>query len=97
LARHLGEFGEIKITRLEPETTVAWEGEHASGTVRLEPSGWGTQVTLTAAPVAVDPEPVAVEPEPEPEPEATDEIVHELEEPHDADESGDDEEDASDH
>ena len=27
LTRHLDEFGEIKITRLEPETTVAWEGE----------------------------------------------------------------------
>ena len=48
LTRHLGQFGEIKITRLEPETAIAWEGEHASGTVRLEPSGWGTQVTLTA-------------------------------------------------
>jgi hypothetical protein len=48
LTRHLGQFGEIKITRLEPETAVAWEGERASGTVRLEPSGWGTQVTLTA-------------------------------------------------
>lgn len=48
LARHLGDFGEIKITRVEPETTVAWEGEHASGTVRIEPSGWGTRVTLTA-------------------------------------------------
>ena len=48
LARHLGRFGEIRITRLEPETAVAWEGEHVSGTVRLEPSGWGTRVTLTA-------------------------------------------------
>jgi hypothetical protein len=48
LARHLGRFGEIRITRLEPETDVAWEGEHVSGTVRLEPSGWGTRVTLTA-------------------------------------------------
>ena len=48
LARHLGQFGEIRITRLEPETAVAWEGERASGTVRLEPSGWGTRVTLTA-------------------------------------------------
>jgi len=49
LARHLnGSFGEIRITRLEPETAVAWEGEHASGTVRLEPSGWGTRVILTA-------------------------------------------------
>ncbi|MGZ6694891.1 MAG: hypothetical protein ACXVFL_04525, partial [Solirubrobacteraceae bacterium] len=91
LARHLGEFGEIRITRLEPETTVAWEGERASGTVHLEPSGWGTRVTLTAsipegeAPEAVvapepepEPEPVAVEPEPvaaEPEPEREPEPV----------------------
>lgn len=50
LARHLGEFvGEIRITRLEPEHTVAWEGERASGTVKLEPSGWGTRVTLTCS------------------------------------------------
>ena len=48
LARHLDQFGEIRITRLEPETAVAWEGELASGTVRLEPSGWGTRVVLTA-------------------------------------------------
>jgi hypothetical protein len=110
LARHLGEFGEIRITRLEPETTVAWEGEHASGTVRLEPSGWGTQVTLTATPtVAAVPEPaVALEPEaevvpePDPEPVAVEEpeaeIVEEVEEPHDADQSDDDGgEDASEH
>ena len=50
LSRHLDCFGEIRITRLEPETAVAWEGEHASGTVRLEPSGWGTRVVLTATP-----------------------------------------------
>jgi hypothetical protein len=48
LARHLQAFGEMKITRLEPETTVTWEGDRASGTVRIEPSGWGTKVTLTA-------------------------------------------------
>lgn len=66
LARHLGEVGEITITRLEPETTVAWEGEHASGTVELAPAGWGTAVTLTAEPVAVEGAP---EPDPEPEPE----------------------------
>jgi len=48
LARHLGELGEIRITRLEPETAVAWEGEQASGTVQIEPAGWGTRVTLTA-------------------------------------------------
>jgi hypothetical protein len=73
LAKHLGAFGEIKITKLEPEHTVAWEGEHASGTVSIEPSGWGTKVTLHAElPQAEEPEPAA-EPEPEavaePEPE----------------------------
>ncbi len=50
LARHLSGFGEISITRLEPESTVAWEGESVSGTVTLEASGWGTRVALTAAP-----------------------------------------------
>src|SRR6266498_4163226 len=81
LARHLGEFGEIRITRLDPETTVAWEGDRARGTVQLEPSGWGTKVTITAeldgeaaGAAEPEPEPVAVEPaEPEPvavEPEA---------------------------
>ena len=48
LARHLGEFGEIRITRTEPEAVVEWEGDRASGSVRLEPSGWGTKVMLTA-------------------------------------------------
>jgi hypothetical protein len=78
LARHLGEFGEIRITRLEPETAVAWEGEDVSGTVRLEPSGWGTRVILTVQRTEVraarlvpvpdlEPEPES-EPEPEPEP-----------------------------
>jgi hypothetical protein len=68
LTRHLGQFGEIRITRLEPETSVAWEGERASGTVRLEPSGWGTRVVLTARPVpeAQALPPVCEEPEPMP-------------------------------
>jgi hypothetical protein len=75
LARHLGEFGEIRITRLEAETTVVWEGDRARGTVELEPSGWGTKVTITAEAVPVEPEPepepeAVVEPEPEPEPES---------------------------
>jgi hypothetical protein len=48
LARHLGAFGEIRITRREPEQMVAWQGQHGSGTVRIEPSAWGTKVTLTA-------------------------------------------------
>ena len=65
LARHLGEFGEIRITRLDPETTVAWEGDRACGTVALEPSGWGTKVTITATLAEeVVAEPVVVEPEP---------------------------------
>ena len=72
LTKHLGAFGEIKITKLEPEHTVAWEGEHASGTVEIEPSGWGTKVTLHAELPEPEPGPEPepeVEPEPEPEPE----------------------------
>lgn len=82
LAKHLGELGEIRITKVEPESTVAWEGEEVSGTVELEQSGWGTKVTfkatvpepdpaVVAEEVEVEPEPVAVEPEAvavEPEP-----------------------------
>jgi hypothetical protein len=54
LARHLDEFGEIRITRLEAETTVVWEGDRARGTVALEASGWGTKVTITAEAIATD-------------------------------------------
>ncbi len=68
LARHLGELGEIRITRVEPESTVAWEGERVSGTVELEQSGWGTKVTFHATVPEPDPTP---EPEPDPEPEPT--------------------------
>src|SRR5689334_9272315 len=81
LARRLAHFGEVRTTGLEPEDTVAWEGDRVRGTVRLEPSGWGTKVTLEVepkeapeepAPEAVvepepGPEPVAQEPEPEPQ------------------------------
>jgi hypothetical protein len=70
LTRHLAAFGEITITRVEPESTVAWEGEHASGIVELSASAWGTKVRLSAEPAAVaprEPEPVAVDaPEPDP-------------------------------
>jgi hypothetical protein len=48
LARHLGELGEIRITRLEPGEKVEWEAADTNGTVVLKPSGWGTKVTLTA-------------------------------------------------
>ncbi len=64
LAKHLGGFGEIRITKLEPETAVAWEGDAARGTVRLEPSGWGTRVVLTAG---SDPPPQKSDAEPEPD------------------------------
>jgi hypothetical protein len=47
LARHLGELGEIRITRTEPETTVEWEGENINGVVSIKASGWGTKVTLS--------------------------------------------------
>jgi hypothetical protein len=55
LARHLGELGEIRIVRTEPESTVEWAAENTTGTVSIKPSGWGTKVTLsvtreTAAP-----------------------------------------------
>ncbi len=79
LTRHLDQFGEIRITRLEPETAVAWEGEDVSGTVRLEPSGWGTRVIMTASweprivepigPGPATPQPRPDEPPPDPDPE----------------------------
>jgi hypothetical protein len=47
LARHLGEFGEIRITRVEPEQRVEWEAGDTSGSVVIKPSGWGTKVKLT--------------------------------------------------
>jgi len=82
LAKHLDAFGEIRITKLEPEHTVAWEGEHASGTVSIEPSGWGTKVTLTAElpeaePPEPEPEPEPPEPAPEPEPVPEEPALHE--------------------
>ncbi len=83
LARHLNEFGEIRIVGCEPESAVEWEGEGIKGAVRLKASGWGTKVTLTAErqpPAPPEPEP-APEPEPEPvvEPEPTLEATSEPE------------------
>ena len=84
LSRHLGELGEIRIVRSEPESTVEWAAENAAGTVSIKPSAWGTSVKLTvtreiAEPTLVpDSQPeaqVAIEAEPEPtttfEPEPT--------------------------
>jgi hypothetical protein len=88
LARHLGEFGDIRITRVEPETTVAWEGEHASGTVAIEASGWGTKVVLTVAlPEAEAPETEVIELPAEPEPEAVAEEQAIVAEPDPVDDS----------
>jgi hypothetical protein len=42
------QFGEIAITRCEPERRVIWTGDQACGSVELTPSGWGTRVKLTA-------------------------------------------------
>jgi hypothetical protein len=47
LARHLGELGEIRIVRTEPERVVEWAAENTTGTVAIKPSGWGTKVTLS--------------------------------------------------
>lgn len=68
LARHLAPFGSIRITRTRPDALVAWEGERGSGTVRLEPSGFGTRVTLSVS--TTEPASAEQEPGPEPEPEA---------------------------
>ena len=40
--------GEVEIEPTEPERELTWKGNGASGTARLEPSSWGTKVTLTA-------------------------------------------------
>jgi hypothetical protein len=77
LARHLGAFGEIRITKLEPETAVVWEGEATRGTVRLEPSGWGTRVVLTAGP-----DEAALQAPAEPDPEPQLEVVEVPAAPH---------------
>jgi hypothetical protein len=76
LARHLGELGEIRITRVEPERKVEWEAENTTGTVAIKPSGWGTRVTLTVNRELPDPTP---EPEPDAEPEPQAELEPEAE------------------
>jgi hypothetical protein len=70
LGRHFDPFGPIRITRVEHESTVSWEGERARGTVELEPSGWGTKVTLAATidGEAVEMDAAAPPPPPDPEP-----------------------------
>ena len=45
LAETIGE-AEIEVT--EDERCVRWEAQGAQGSASLEPSGWGTKVTLSA-------------------------------------------------
>jgi hypothetical protein len=40
--------GEVRVETRAPERELAWKAQGASGTARLEPSSWGTKVTLTA-------------------------------------------------
>jgi hypothetical protein len=88
LARHLGELGEIRITRTVPEKTVEWEAENTTGTVSIQSSGWGTRVTLSVtrevvgsdveAAVGSD---VKAAPEPEPTSDTPPELAPEPEAP----------------
>src|SRR5687767_5374619 len=46
LGRHLEAFGPVTITGAQAEQELTWEAERGSGTIRLEPSGFGTKLTL---------------------------------------------------
>ncbi len=63
LARHLGELGEIRIVRVEPEKVVEWAAEHTTGTVSIKASGWGTKVTLSVERELVAPTDIQAEPD----------------------------------
>jgi hypothetical protein len=41
-------LGGAEVRPTEPERALEWSADGASGTARLEPSSWGTKVTLTA-------------------------------------------------
>jgi hypothetical protein len=47
LARHLSELGEVRITSVDPESSVRWEATDATGCIEIKPSAWGTKVTLS--------------------------------------------------
>jgi hypothetical protein len=47
-ARLGSSLGATKVKTTEPERELAWESDGAAGLARLEPSSWGTKVTLTA-------------------------------------------------
>jgi hypothetical protein len=41
-------LGDATVRPTDPERELAWEADGATGIARLEPSSWGTKVTLTA-------------------------------------------------
>ncbi len=41
-------IGEAQVEVTEDERSVRWEAQGAQGSASLEPSGWGTKVTLNA-------------------------------------------------
>ena len=41
-------LGGAEVSPTEPERALSWEAPGATGTAVLEPSSWGTKVTLTA-------------------------------------------------
>ena len=69
LERHLAPFGSIRVVRTQPESLVVWEGERATGCVRLATAGFGTRVEFEAEVAMLEPDPPEPEPKPEPEPE----------------------------
>jgi hypothetical protein len=68
LARHLGELGDIRIVRTDPESTVEWAAENTTGTVSIRPSGWGTKVTLSVTRELAKETPLAEAPAADPPP-----------------------------
>ena len=40
--------GEVRVEPMQPERALRWSADGASGGALLEPSSWGTKVTLTA-------------------------------------------------
>jgi hypothetical protein len=59
-------FGSVRVTRLVAEETIDWESDLARGRVKLEPSGFGTRVRLTAE--LAETIPAAPPPPPAPDP-----------------------------
>jgi hypothetical protein len=53
--RRVGVAG-ARAARAEGERLIEWEADGARGTAALEPSGWGTRVTLTAEVEELEPE-----------------------------------------